>query len=76
MSHLQLPGAEIVRGAHGIDEGLPVDFAAHTLPKFRENGLLLVHCGGDAGMFSAIIGGWVSGTEGSEPATVDIEPWR
>ena len=73
---LQLPGAEIVRGSGGIDEGVPVDFADHTLPKFRANGLLFAHCGGDAGMFSAIIGGWVSGTEGSEPATVDIEPWR
>ena len=76
LSHLQLPGTEIIRGAGGIDEGVPADFSAHTLPKFRPGGLLLVHCGGDAGMFSAIIGGWVSGAEGSEPATVDIEPWR
>ena len=76
MSHLQLPGAEIMRGAGGIDEGVPTDFADHVLPKFRTGGLLLTHCGGDAGMFSAIIGGWVSGTEGSEPATVAVDPWR
>ena len=76
LSHLQLPGAEIIRGAGGIDEGVAVEFAAHTLPKFRSGGLLLAHCGGDAGMFSAVIGGWVSGAEGSEPATVNIEPWR
>jgi hypothetical protein len=73
---LQLPGAEIIRGAGGIEEGVPTSFAEHTLPKFRPGGLLLTHCGGDAGMFSAVIGGWVSGTEGSEPCTVEIEPWR
>jgi hypothetical protein len=76
LSHLQLPGADIVRGAGGIEEGVPVDFANATLPKFRPGGLLLTHCGGDAGMFSAVIGGWVSGNEGSEPITVSIEPWR
>jgi hypothetical protein len=73
---LQLPGAEIVRGAGGIEEGVPIEFAGHTLAKFRPDGLLLVHCGGDAGMFSAVIGGWVNGAEGSEPITVAIDPWR
>ena len=73
---LQLPGAEIVRGAGGIEEGVPAAFAEHTLPKFRPGGLLFTQCGGEAGMFSAIIGGWVNGTEGSEPCTVEIDPWR
>jgi hypothetical protein len=72
MSHLQLPGAEVVRGANGIAEGLPEAFAAHTVPKFRDGGLWFVHAGGDAGMFSAIIGGWVSGQEGSSMVTVPI----
>ena len=73
--HLQLPGSEIVQGAGGIAEGIPPKFADATLAKFRPDGLDIVHCGGDAGMFSAIIGGWVSGAEGSEPLTKEITPW-
>ena len=72
---LQLPGSEIVEGAGGIAEGLPASFATSTLPKFRDSGLLFVHCGGDAGMFSAIIGGWANGATGSEPITREITPW-
>jgi len=72
---LQLPGREIVRGAGGIAEGVPESLADATLPKFRPGGLLLAHAGGGAGMFSAIIGGWVSGSMGSEPVTREVEPW-
>jgi hypothetical protein len=71
---LQLPGAELVRGAQGIAEGIPERLAGATLPKFRPGGLLIVHAGGTAGLFSAIIGGWVSGTIGSEPVTREIRP--
>lgn len=66
---LQVPGSEFVRGADGIAEGMPEAFADMTLPKFRDGGLLLVHVGGGAGLFSTIIGGWVSGNAGSEPVT-------
>ena len=76
MSHLQVPGTEIVQGAGGIAEGVPASLSESILPKFRADGLDFVHCGGDAGMFSAIIGGWVSGVEGSEPITKEITPWQ
>ena len=69
---LQLPGSEIIRGAGGIAEGVPEHFADAALPKFGPGGLLLVHAGGQAGMFSAIIGGWVSGTVGSQPVTQEV----
>lgn len=72
---LQLPGAELVQGAGGMTEGIPAAFGDRDLPKFRDGGLLLVHCGGDAGMFSAVIGGWVNGAEGSEPVTREVTPW-
>jgi hypothetical protein len=71
---LTLPGSELVRGAGGIAEGLPEGFANLALPKFRPGGLLIVHAGGSAGLFSAIIGGWVSGAIGSEPVTREIRP--
>ncbi|MBA3288693.1 MAG: thioredoxin family protein [Acidimicrobiia bacterium] len=69
---LQCPGAEIVRGAGGIDEGMPASFADQTLPKFRPGGLLLTAAGGGAGLFSAIIGGWANGQTGSEPVTKEV----
>ena len=69
---LQLPGSELVRGAGGIAEGLPESFAAATLPKFRDGGLLIAHAGGGAGLFSAIIAGWASGSTGSVPITKEI----
>jgi hypothetical protein len=71
---LTIDGQELVRGADGMAEGLPEDFAAMSLPKFRGGGLLVVHAGGGAGLFSAIIGGWVSGQGGSQPVTREITP--
>ena len=64
-AELQLPGGELVRGAGGIAEGVPEALRDATLPKFRAGGLLLVHAGGGAGLFSAIIGGWANGATGS-----------
>ena len=70
---LQLPGKELVRGAQGIAEGIPEAMQEMTLPKFRPGGLTLVHAGGTAGRFSAIISGWVaSGPRGSQLVTKEI----
>jgi hypothetical protein len=69
---LQVPGSEFVRGAGGIAEGLPESLRDATLPKFRGNGLLIVHCGGGAGLFSAMIGGWANGEIGSQPVWREI----
>ncbi len=71
---LQIPGEELMRGADGIAEGVPGDLAGARLPKFGANGILIVHCGGGAGLFSTIIGGWAGGDIGSRPVTQPIEP--
>jgi hypothetical protein len=71
-TRLQLPGAEIVRGAGGIADGVPESLRDATLPKFRPGGLLIAHAGGGAGLFSAIIGGWANGATGSQPVTREI----
>jgi hypothetical protein len=71
---LQIPGSELVRGAGGMAEGLPDHFRDATLPKFRSGGLLIVHCGGRAGLFSAMIGGWANGDLGSQPVMREITP--
>jgi len=65
---------DLVRGANGIEEGMPEHFLSDTLPKFRPGGLLLIHAGGSAGLFSEIIGGWVSGPGGSQPTTKEVRP--
>ncbi len=69
---LLLPGKELVRGAGGIAEGIDEGLEGIDLPKFRPGGLLIVHAGGAAGLFSAIIGGWASGAIGSEPVTKEV----
>jgi thiol-disulfide isomerase/thioredoxin len=71
---LVVPTAELVRGAGGIAEGIPqtIAEAAETLPMFRPGGILLVHAGGGAGLFSAVIGGWANGKTGSHPITKEI----
>lgn len=68
-ARLQIPGSELIEGAGGITEGLNPAFADHTLPKFRPGGMLVVHAGGKAGLFSAIIAGWANGATGSQPTT-------
>ena len=75
-ARLQIPGSEIVRGAGGIAEGVPAHLAGATLPKFRPGGLLLVHAGGGAGLFSTMIGGWANGAIGSQPVCAPIDPWK
>ncbi len=69
---LTLDSDELLAGADGITEGIPETFGGMQLPKFREGGLLICHAGGGAGLFSAIIGGWVNGDEGSDPVTREI----
>ena len=76
-----LPPAEL--GVHPGDQphhelsimcdDIAATVAELTLPKFRDGGLLVVHAGGGAGLFSAIIGGWASGPMGSEPVTREVQ---
>lgn len=73
-SRLTAPGTDLVRGAHGIAEGIDAKLGGMTLPKFKPDGILLVHAGGRAGLFSAMIGGWANGAMGSDPVTVEVKP--
>jgi hypothetical protein len=81
--HMRLttPVDELVRGAGGIEEGVPASLgsggwpspdttdAPTELPKFTPTGLMLAYAGGGAGLFSALIAGWVNGDKGSKPVT-------
>jgi hypothetical protein len=71
----EIPGDELVAGAKGIAEGGPPSLAGKSVNKFRPGGLMIVHAGGDAGMFSGIIGGWsAGGPRGSLPVTKEVRP--
>jgi len=70
----EIPGDELVAGAKGIAEGGPPSLAGKTVNKFRPGGLMIVRAGGDAGMFSGIIGGWsAGGPRGSLPVTKEVK---
>jgi hypothetical protein len=55
------PGADVVQGAHGIGEGVVAKRKDEMISKFWPEGLLIVHAGGQAGLFSAICAGWTGG---------------
>jgi hypothetical protein len=69
------PGSELVQGAGGVGEGMAASFADDSWPKFwRDHGLLIVRAGGNTGLFSAIIGGWMGGRKRDvvQPVTKEI----
>jgi hypothetical protein len=73
-ARLNSPGSELIYGAGGIADGVPEHLRDVVLPKFRPDGILLVHAGGGAGLFSAMIGGWANGSVGSQPVTREVLP--
>ncbi len=69
------PAKDLVRGAHGVGEGIAPGGADVMVPKFwRDHGLLVARAGGPAGLFSAIIGGWMGGRARDvvQPVTKEI----
>ena len=60
------PGSEILAGADGVGEGVPASRANEQVPKFHEDGLMVVRAGGKAGLFSAILPGWLAGRNRAE----------
>ncbi len=69
------PGKDLIKGAQGLAEGIDPKYADQMVPKFwRDHGLMLVRAGGDAGLFSGIIGGWSAGRfhDNVQPVTKEI----
>jgi hypothetical protein len=65
---------DVVQGAHGVGEGVDPKRTEATIPKFWDDGLLIVRAGGEAGLFSAILAGWTGGRfrDQSQPVTREI----
>jgi hypothetical protein len=74
-----VPARTIVRGTGGSPEGLEERWVSDPeMPVAKFTGadrILLAYAGGDAGLFSMVFGGWVSGEIGSTPVTRSIRPW-
>ncbi len=51
---------------------LPEEASEALVPKFLPGNLHLVHAGSGAGLFSAILGGWLTGPMGSQIVTKEI----
>jgi hypothetical protein len=68
------PGKDLVAGAQGVGEGVPASRAGEMVPKFHDDGLMVVRAGGQAGLFSAILPGWLAGRNRTElqPVTKEI----
>lgn len=68
------PGRDLVKGAQGVGEGIDPARAGEQVPKFWDEGLLIVRAGGEAGLFSAILAGWTGGRfrDQSQPVTREI----
>ena len=47
------------RRLDGIGEGVPKERGDEAVPKFHDDGLMVVRAGGHAGLFSAILPGWL-----------------
>jgi hypothetical protein len=66
------PGSELVAGLDGIGEGVPASRAGERIPKFHEDGVVVVRAGGPAGLFSAVLPGWLAGRNPSELQLVTV----
>jgi hypothetical protein len=60
------PGRDILAGLDGIGEGVPASRAEENIPKFHDDGIAVVRAGGPAGLFSAILPGWLAGRHQKE----------
>jgi hypothetical protein len=70
---LQVPARDLGMGTDEKNAAQPAVKSSGLLPKFRDGGLQLIRAGGDAGMFSAIIPGWLmKGPLGTNPVTKEI----
>jgi hypothetical protein len=59
----------VLAGLGGMAVGAPESARGSRIPKLREDGLWIVHAGGRAGLFSAILPGWSPGSVNSQLVT-------
>lgn len=69
------PGKDLIRGAHGVGEGIDPARIDEMVPKFYEDGLMIVRAGGPAGLFSGFLTSWTGARHKDEckPITREIQ---
>lgn len=67
--HATVLADDILAGADGIAVGAPERARGKRIAKVRPDGIHVVHAGGQAGMFSAILPGWTGGLDNSRFVT-------
>ena len=67
-------GNELISGSHGVGEGIDPSREDEMVPKFFEDGLMIVRAGGPAGLFSGILTSWTGARHKEEckPVTKEI----
>lgn len=71
---LNVAGKDLGMGTDDGEATRPVEPSAGLIAKFRPGGLQLIRAGGKAGLFSAIIPGWLmKGPLGTNPVTKEIK---
>jgi hypothetical protein len=58
MALTTVPAEDVLIGIGGMTPGVPASARGTMVSKFRQGGLYVVHAGGTAGLFSAILDGW------------------
>ncbi len=71
-ANVTTPASDLERGAHGIAEGMPAGTIEGDVAKFTPDGIMLAYAGGNAGLYSALVTGWVKGERGSQPVTTAV----
>ena len=72
-ARLQVRGQDLGMGTKDLGTAPTPKSTSGTSPKFRPGGIRLVRAGGQAGLFSAIIPGWLmKGRLGSDPVTKEV----
>ena len=75
--HTTVPAEQVIADVDGMAAGVPEKLRGRMLRKFRPDGLNVVHAGGTAGMFSAILPGWSAAADiNSAPVTKEVAPWQ
>ena len=71
---LQIPGKDLGMGTDDDRAIKPSNPTSGLVPKFRDSGIQLIRAGGNAGLFSAIIPGWLmKGSLGTDPVIQEIK---
>jgi hypothetical protein len=67
----------VFRAAGWSRARMQAEICARTPGKFAApERILLAYAGGEAGLFSMVLGGWAAGEMGSQPQVASVDPWR